>query len=213
MKRKTERGVFCIEAFDDSESSFGPSLKLLSQQLDFSILNANVRTVKTRPALTKAIREWGDNPQWKYPILWMSGHGNKEGFYVNDPKGAANSRLDFGTLIDMASETYSWSGCLVHFAACSTLSGHDDHHDILKGSGLAGISGYSKDVDWIPSLSFEMLYMQFLQQAMKASDSERGFTESVLAECRQRLFDSRMCSGLIDYLGFRMITRADVRLE
>lgn len=41
--------------------------------------------------------------------------------------------------------------------------------------------------------------------------SEEGINEDILVECRNRLLDSRMCSGLIDHLGFRMNARADFR--
>ena len=206
----------CVESFTASEDSFGPTLKLLSNQLDFSTLK--MRTVETRRELTKAIEEWGNRDDWKYPVLWMSGHGTQDGFYVNDPTGPGHSRLDLGTLTDIAIHSvhsaYRWSGYLIHFAACSTLSGHDDAvRDILDKSGLAGISGYSKVVEWIPSLAFEMLYMWFLQEAMMHSNSEEGIDEGILDECRNRLLDSRMCSGLIDHLGFRIITRADFGLE
>lgn len=209
MKR-TERGVFCIESVEEFES-FEPTLKLLSGQLDFPILN---RPVRTRRALTRAITEWGNRDNLKYPLLWMWGHGSKEGFYVDDPAGPGNSRLDLGTLADMAADgSFDWSGRHVHFGACSTLAGGDDaYRSLLQTSGLQGISGYTTDVYWIPSFAFEMLYMQLLQEAMTFRSSEGGLGEDILSQCRDQLFDSRMCSGLIDHLGFRLITRADFGL-
>ena len=212
MMKRTERGVVCVESFAEEEESFGPTLKFLSNLLDFSTLN--VKTVATRLQLTREIEDWGNRDDWKYPILWMSGHGTKGGFYVNDPTGPGQSRVDLGTLTDIARSGYSWSGYLVHFGACSTLSGYGDAtRDFLYNSGLAGVSGYSKDVDWIPSLAFEMLYIRFIQEAMEHSNSKKGIDEAILVECRNRLLDSRMCSGLIDHLGFRMITRADFDLD
>ena len=209
---KAERGVFCIESVGQDES-FEPTLALLrsKNQLDFPRI---IKSVQTRRQLTKTIEEWGNRPNYKYPLLWMWGHGSRDGFYVDDPTGAGNSRLDLGTLADIAtSGSYNWSGCFVHFGACSTLAGYDDaYRSLLQTSGLQGISGYSKDVDWIRSFAFEMLYMQFLQRAMTASWSKQGLDEETLAECRDRISDSRMCSGLIDHLGFRMVTRADFDL-
>ena len=209
--KKTERGLFCIESVEGVES-FEPTLRLLSEHLDFSILPKGVRRVGTRRELTRAIEEWGNRDDFKYPLLWMWGHGSKEGFYVDDPNGPGSSRLDLGTLADIAAGgSYDWSGCHVHFGACSTLAGNNDaYRSLLQQSGLQGISGYTKDVYWIPSLAFEMLYVQFLQDVM--SRSEGTLNEDTLAECRYRLFDSRMCSGLIDHLGFRLITRADFGL-
>ena len=208
--KELKRGIFCVESFTPEEESVGPTLRLLSSLLPFSMVK--VRKVETHIQLTKAIEEWSNWSNWNYPILWMSGHGRKHGFYVHDPAGPGNRSLDMGALTEIAAnspdERDRWSGCLVHFGACSTLSGSDDAcREFLRESKLAGISGYSKAVDWIRSLSFEMLYIQFLQQTMM---DRNGIDEEVLDECRARLFDSRMCSGLIDHLGFRMITRTDL---
>ena len=211
---KNERGVFCIESVGAVES-FKPTLKLLADvnQLNFPILGNAVRSVRKRNDLMNSIREWGERPDYKYPILWMWGHGSRDGFYVED-SALGDSRLDLGSLADIAGN--SWGGCLVHFASCSTLAGDDACYRLLKESGLQGISGYSKDVYWIQSFAFEMLYMQFLQEVLiggPKSYPEGGIPEKSLAKCRERLFDSRMCSGLIDHLGFRMITRADAGLD
>ena len=210
--KKTERGVFCIESVGADES-FKPTLKLLARQLDFSILGNAVRSVRTRKDLTNSIRDWGGRPDYKYPILWMWGHGGRDGFYAED-SAPGESRLDLGSLADIADD--NWYGCLVHFGSCSTLAGNDACYSLLKASGLQGISGYSKDVDWIQSFAFEMLYMKFLQEVLidrEPYHSDGGISEESLAKCYERLFDSRMCSGLIDHLGFRMITRADVGLD
>ena len=211
---RTKRGVFCIESVEGVES-FEPTLRLLSKHLDFSILTKGVRRVRKRLELTKAIEEWGNRDDFKYPLLWMCGHGAKGGFYVDDPAGAGHRRLDVHTLVDMAadSEYGGWARCHIHFGACSTLADDKDARSVLEKSGLQGVSGYTKDVYWIPSLAFEVLYVQFLQEAMQRSYSEGGLDGDTLAKCRDRLFDSRMCAGLIDHLGFRLITRADFGLD
>lgn len=210
--RRTERGVFCIESRNDGDPSFEPALRLLAGQLDFSILNAAVKRVATRRDLARQIADWGNRSDFKYPVLWLTGHGSSGGFFVNDTAG--NRRVDLRALIEIAEDgELPWSGSLLHFGACSTLATHgDEYRDLLEKTGLEAISGYSKDVYWIPSLAFEMLYMQFLQHAMASSASNEGVDEDVLAECRDRILDSRMCSGLVDHLGFRLITRADFDL-
>ena len=216
--KKTERGVFCIETQGDGDPSFEPFLRLLAKECDFSILGAAIRQVKTRNDVTKQIDSWStkENANLKYPILWLTGHGHKGGFYVNDPKGAGHSRVDLRTLAEIASEHggSAWSGCILHFSACSTLAAHDDDcRDLLENSGLQAISGYSKDVHWVTSLAFEMLYMRFLQDELTDRSSGSGILEDSVDQFRNRLLDSRMCSGLVDHLGFRIITRADVDLE
>ena len=215
MKKKTERGVFCIESRSEDDPSFEHALRLLAGQLDFSILNAAVKRVTTRHDLAKQIASWANRSDYKYPVLWLAGHGNSGGFFVDDTAG--NRRVDLQALIEIAEDgEFPWSGALLHFGACSTLSTHGDEcRALLEKTGLEAVSGYSKDVYWIPSLAFEMLYMQFLQHALvnSASVTGTGIDEDVLVECRDRIFDSRMCSGLVDHLGFRLITRADFGLD
>ena len=209
----TERGVYCIESQDDGGPSFEPSLRLLAGQLDFSILGTAVKRVRTRRDLTRQIAEWGSRQDYKYPILWLSGHGSSGGFLVDDTAG--NRRVDLRALIEIAEDgEFDWSGTILHFGACSTLATDDgDCRDLLDKTGLEAISGYSKDVYWTQSLAFEMLYMQFLQRELMVSTSTSGADEEALSECRDRIFDSRMCAGLVDHLGFRFITRADFRLD
>ena len=210
--KKTERGVFCIESRSEDDPSFEPALRLLAGQLDFSILNAAVRRVTTRRDFAKQIASWANGEDYKYPVLWLTGHGSSGGFFVDDTAGSR--RVDLQALIEIAEESNRWSGALLHFGACSTLSTHGDEcRGLLEKTGLEAVSGYSKDVYWIPSLAFEMLYMQFLQHALVNSASITGIDEDVLVECRDRIFDSRMCSGLVDHLGFRLITRADFGLD
>ena len=210
--KKTERGVYCIESRGDDDPSFEPSLRLLAKELDFSI--PKVKRVVTRRELARRIADWGKREDYKYPVLWLTGHGSKGGFFVDDPT-AGNRRVDLQALTEIAQDgDFSWSGSLLHFGACSTLAAHDnEYRELLENSGLEAVSGYSKDIYWIPSLAFEMLYMQFLQEAMMGSDSEAGVDKDVLAECRDRILDSRMCFGLVDHLGFRLITRADFGLD
>ena len=211
--KKTERGVFCIESRSDDDPSFEPTLRLLAEQLDFSILNRAVRRVGTRRDLAREIADWGNRSNLKYPVLWLTGHGSGGRFFVDDTAG--NRNVDLQALIEIAEDgEYSWSGCLLHFGAYSTLATHGDEcRDLLEKTDLEAISGYSKDVFWIPSLAFEMLYMQFLQRLLAISSSDKGVDQDVLADCRDQIFDSRMCSGLVDHLGFRLITRADFGLR
>ena len=213
---KSERGVFCVDCIAKEVLSFKPTLQLLADedQLDFPII---IHKAETRNMLDGAIRRWSDREDFKYPILWLAAHGRKEGIYVDDRKGAGFRRVDLGTLADIAMECkYDWSGCIVHFGACSTLSSDDNmYRDFFQMTGIQAISGYSKDIPWIGSLAFELIYMRILQEVMAKvwepppKSGQQGITSEIVDECRSRIADSRMCHGLVDALGFRMITASD----
>ena len=211
---KNQRGIFCVDCIAQEVLSFKPILKLLAygNQLDFPSLR---HKAETRNDLVKEIKEWSNREDYKYPILWLAAHGSEGGFYTDDPKGAGFQRMDLGTLADIAMEgRYNWSGCIAHFGACSTLASNNDmYRNFFQETSVQAISGYSKDIPWIESLAFELIYIRVLQEVMTNNEEplckNGGITSDIVDECRSRILDSRKCHGLIDALGFRMITASD----
>ena len=205
MKR-TERGVFCIEGeFGTEALSFEPTLDLLSDTdiCDFSKL---YRKVESRTALVNNLKQWAGREDWKYPILYLSFHGFERGVHVDDPKGAGFTRVDLRTISDVFEE-FNVTDTVVHFGACSTLATDDDEmRKFVRTTDVTILSGYQKDVLWVESLAFELLYLTGLQQAMADSSA---LTSELATEYRDRLFDSRKCHGLIDALGFKMVISGD----
>ena len=126
--------------------------------------------------------------------------------HVDDPKGAGFTRVDLRTISDVF-EPFEVADSVVHFGACSTLATDDDEmRKFVRTTGVAALSGYQKDVLWVESLAFELLYLTGLQQAMADSSSLTGDLASTY---RDRLYDSRKCRGLIDALGFKMVVSGD----
>ena len=203
MKR-TERGVFCIEGVFDTEAlSFEPTLALLSDICDFSKI---YRQVNSRNALVNNLKQWAGRSDWKYPILYLSFHGFENGVHVDDPKGAGFTRVDLRTISDVF-RGYDVSDTVVHVGACSTLAMDDmEIGKFLRDTGVAVLSGYQKDVPWIESLAFELLYLTGMQRAMVDSD---GVISNLAPEYRESLFDSRKCHGLLEALSFKMVVSAD----
>lgn len=205
MKR-TKRGVFCIEGeFDTEALSFEPTLALLSDAgiCDFSKI---YRKVQSRGALVKSLEQWAARGDWKYPVLYLSFHGFEHGVHVDDPKGAGFTRVDLRTISDVF-DKYVVTDTVVHFGACSTLATDDaELGRFLRNTEVAALSGYQKDVPWIESLAFELLYLSGLQEAMASSER---LDPELVARYRDTLYDSRKCHGLLDALGFRMVVPAD----
>ena len=208
--RRTERGIFCIEGFaDEAEAlSFQTTLDFLSTPnvCDCSRL---YRRADTRKDLIKALREWIDRGDWKYPILYLSFHGFDTGVRVDDPAGAGFDRVDLRTLSDVFEGELS--GSLIHFSSCSTLGcPNEEIRRFFARTDATAISGYRKDVSWLESTALELLYLDLLQQQMTAyEETTSGVDPELVSICRERLDDSRRCHGLIDALGFRIFTSDD----
>lgn len=209
---RTERGMFCIEGMGDDESSeltFAHALKFLS---DAAICDCSkiFHTANTRTQVINELRAWSSRHDWKYPILYLSFHGLDSGIHVQDPKGAGFDRVDLRAVSDVLKEGLGCSGTLVHFGACQTLAcSHDDLRRFFSDTGASAISGYERDVRWVDSMAFELLFLHRLQRMMADVESDRGLEAEVLEEFRERLLDSRSCSGLIDLLGFQMFISED----
>ena len=92
-------------------------------------------------------------------------------------------------------------GCIVHFGSCSSHRARDrDFEDFRKRTGFVAVSGYSRDVDWIKSFAFDLLYLdQIVWDAPKKLTAD--YMESVRYELRERVWYS-----LGDALGFDIHT-------
>jgi len=87
---------------------------------------------------------------------------------------------------------------VIHFGACSVLNIHGlTVNRYLRESGAAAISGYAKEVGWVASSVFEMLYLAELQ--------ENQFTKSGMQAVRVRL--GKTAPHLAKTLDFKMRVR------
>jgi len=193
-------------------------LGLLSKPLKVPILSCRVATLD---GLTQVIQEWAVSKKSRFPILWLAGRYGR-GFRVRRPNGIPLRTVGLDTLTQVAKEIDAqgyaaedisgphtaepWRGGLVHFSAYATLQGKRRRvYDLINASGLCAVSGYSRDSDWAPTVAFENLYVKFLKEALSDSTSAE-LDENIVDRCQQRLLDSRMCSGLIEHLGFQIIS-------
>ena len=206
---KNQRGVFCIEAMTTSEDfSSRETLEFLDNYLDIPTLFYPVRT---RAKFIGKLKDWHGRDDYKYPILYLSCHGSDREIFVDDPRGAGYDSFDLRTISRVIEESqYSMDGSLIHFGACSTLAvGAKEIRKFFKTSEVTAISGYRKDVSWLESLSFELLFMDTLQDILinaqeEAQEGEGGVTADQMRTVRERLLDSRKCRGLVDALGFKI---------
>jgi hypothetical protein len=151
------KGIFCIESLWNPDlrdpTSVRPVLELLN-------LNAYIpyiyRNCATKQELEYCLKQWKLARYAKYPILYISSHGDKFGIQLQD---------EFYSL-DQMTEILS-DACanrIIIVAACSTLDIDIRHlKRFLRNTGALAICGYDADVDWMPSAAFEILLLSEMQ--------------------------------------------------
>ena len=215
MKRN-ERGIFCIDGATSAGTaskvySFKHTLEFLKRDCDFPALH---RPVDTRVQLINQLKKWGTRDDSMYPILHLWFHGSDRGIFVNDPKGPGYNRLDLRDIASVVADKYDLEGTLIHFSACSTLAVDvNEIRKFFRASGVSAISGFKADVWFFESLSFELLFLNTLQDILtNGRGGKGGVTPELMHQVRERLLDSRKCRGLIDALGFKMVISDDNEL-
>lgn len=87
-------------------------------------------------------------------MLYFACHGN-EG--VMEPSG--NTRILPAELVQALGNAKSNAISFVHFGSCEMVHGRrrESHLAIMKASGATWVSGYTKEVDWLPSTFLDLM--------------------------------------------------------
>mgnify|MGYP003606422689 CR=1 FL=1 len=162
MKAKHyDKHIFCLEG-DWNEnlkhkSSILPALELL--QLNSGIESV-YKTCATKVEFYARIEQLlGNKTKYgKYQIIYLAFHGFKGGIQISDEEEI--------TLEELANE---FEGRLehkiIHFGSCSTLKTHENSiYNFLEKTNAIAISGYQKDIEFISSTVFDVLYFEICQQ-------------------------------------------------
>jgi hypothetical protein len=148
--------IACVEGYWDNwrdDSTVRPLLEILNARTTgFRYLH---RQLSTEEELSSVLSRVGKSPS--YALVYFAFHGSNGDIYIEDVS------VSLERLGEMFGQRYI--GRIVHFSSCSTLKCHPDRiNAFLSATGVAMISGYTKDVDWIESAAFELLYFDLWQQ-------------------------------------------------
>lgn len=199
-------GIYCIETKWDADG--GVSVK---KPLSFVAGFAGVTepkhcTVGSPEDFDGCLRAWANRTDWDYPILYLAFHGFGKGVQVGGGESSV-SLWDYVRLEQIADFSEGgWAGCLIHFAACSTMDAPTlDIARFVADTGIEAVSGYATDVDWIPSMAFELMYLDTV-----LSGTGSGYVDrNKMRICRDRLSNSAYSKELATSLGFRMAIKGD----
>lgn len=149
-------GVFCLEGdWDDnlrSRQSVEPMLQLLADCGELSYIH---RDVATREELAHYLSRWFKRGMSTYRVGYLGFHGSRRTLHLG---------RDDITLTDLAGLLAGkCASKTLYFGACSTLAIKDDElMEFCRTTGARGVVGYTRDVDYIESVAFEMILLSEL---------------------------------------------------
>ena len=158
MKRADtiQRHIYCLEGNwnknPHSKQSIKPVLDLL---FTFSKIKHVYRKCPTKEDFINGLRAFTQKRYSNYTTLYIAYHGRKNRVYFGK---------EYITLKEIADVLEGkLEGVIVHFGSCSTLNTTERNiTDFISRTGCAVISGYMKDVPYIESSAFELLYFNVL---------------------------------------------------
>ena len=197
--------IFLIEDKHlDPRSSAKPFLQNLKWYLGSGFEFAHKQAADGNELLTH-VKEWAGADDWDKSILYFWGHGSPNALWIGNEEDSDRVSLEqISTEINGGGD---WEeSALVHFGSCSTLRLIDDQ--FLRESGVAAVSGYRVEVDWIDSLAFEMLYMSRIQSVVSREEEKQPSEDVYLTPMLMRKvwedLQGVRTIGLVDELHFDM---------
>jgi len=154
-----KKGIFCIEGLWENDirkpSTIQPLLIFLKQNVEIPYIYRDCATTdEFEFYLSKFAQEKYNN----YPILYLAFHGEPGQVTISGKNNYMISEI--GDFLDGKCK-----GNIILIGSCSTL---DVDKRILKKflekTGALAILGYTNDVNWLISSTFEMLILSILQE-------------------------------------------------
>lgn len=151
-----QRYIYCLEGNWNKHPHRNQSIKpILDLLFTFSKIKYIYRKCSTKEDFIKGLQAFTQERYSNYTVLYIAYHGRK-------------NRICFGkeyvTLKEIADVLEGkLNGKIVHFGSCSTLNITERNiMDFINRTGCSFVSGYKKDVPYIESSAFELLYFNVL---------------------------------------------------
>ena len=166
------KGIFCLERLwfprvetdDNHRSSVSPLLNILGMEYGIRHIRFDCGTIEEFTYRIKRSHKRG------FDTLYLAYHGEKGKIKLE------NGMLSLEKLSSIFGRRFE--GWHIHFAACSALN--TDPKKIIRfkrKTGASLITGYTKDVYWINSLSLELGVFSYLIDKKPLHISYNGLIE------------------------------------
>lgn len=153
-----EKHIYCLEGNWNrnprSLQSVRPILEILKTSSKVKYI---YRKCQTKEDFFQSLNDFTKKRYANYSILYIAFHGRSNRIFMGK---------EYVTLKNIADTLEGkLSGKIVHFGSCSTLRTSEANiADFINRTGCLCISGYKRNVDYIGSTAFELLYFEMLQR-------------------------------------------------
>lgn len=187
------KGVYCLETESwynrKDPSTIEPVLQLLRHMMNVPYLH---KDVATSAEFTYFLKQYAMKGFKTHPILYLGFHGfsvkGKAGISLNEPR-----EMHIGEIEDCLRDKLR--GRLVYFGSCDVMKAETELQAFRSNTKAGAILGYTKQVDWIESASFDMMVLSILQSV--------SFTKHGYGGVDRRL--QERSDTLYKKLGFKII--------
>jgi ERCC4-type nuclease len=179
LANRYDKNIFCLEGDWETDlrkkSSVQSALLLLESNLEIATIYKTCSTYEEfcsrLHTLTSDKRIYG-----KYSIIYLAFHGRKNKIQI----GEEDYSLDeIGHEFENALDDK-----IIHFGSCKTLFIEEKKaREFLENTGALAISGYAKNIDFISSTVFDVLYFEMCQNYVEIDAIERNMLKNYKELC------------------------------
>ena len=153
-----QRRIYCLEGNWNKHPHCKQSIKpMLDLLFTFSKTKYIYHKCPTKEDFIKGLQAFTQKRYSNYTFLYIAYHGRKNRIYFGK---------EYITLKEIADILEGkLNGKIVHIGSCSTLNTTERNiKDFINRTGCSLISGYKKDIPYIESSAFELLYFNVLNK-------------------------------------------------
>lgn len=188
--------VFCIEADWErsakKKSSILPMLQCINGVYPTKVKYI-YRTANTVAEFKYCLKKFKQisKVNGNFCALFICGHGEPGIMHFGDDS------LSLEQLSEISKEIGEnlYSGHLIHFDSCSVVKGTKRRiKKFMKLTGASCVTGFDDDVDFIESLAFEMIFIDYLSNYNNINDAVKEFSKEHSSICKRLKF--KIINGL-----------------
>ena len=156
------RYIYCLEGNWNTNPRSKQSIRPILDILYYSAgLRYVYRKCNTKDEFFEYLRQFTFKRYKNYRILYIAFHGRPNGIQIG---------RDFVTLSEIADVLEGeLAGCAVHFGSYSTMrTKRANIDDFMNRTKADLVSGYRKQVDFIESTAWEILWFNHIQSSLKS---------------------------------------------
>jgi hypothetical protein len=162
MSKTLYKNVFCIEGYWTNNLKSRTSIK---SALDFLESNSQIkyihRSAATIDQVDYLMKESLLQSYKEYSIIYLASHG-----YPGEIKFGKRKIITMEEIAEMIEGKANDK--IIHFGSCSTLNVPGKRiRRFLDKTGALAVSGYTREIDFVPSTFLDILYFQLCQEYRK----------------------------------------------